>query len=354
MMLANLGLQSTRKHLCSMDVNMPCVWPMDTEPLPAAAGAKPCLAPPWKKKRHSHFARLECFVRSAFGHSMLSSASAAGIRDAGTLQLANIEWPNADLPMWLAANPEWRFSPCGAFQSAINVSTCERTACGNGPQLLARGICLHRSPRRHQLVSGYFPSRAAMNWGPAVFQAPPPSIGSGCLSSRAVFKWGPATFNWFRLSFKPRHLQLGSGYLSSRAAITWFPAIFQAAPPSTGVHLSFTTSALPPIRPFVTSPDRFLERNSDRELRWREKPMGYFKLTRVLASAPDSSGRNTQNGQIVTLQTPEFQRYDSHDAVFLMENDPKTRNRNVGYFFTIHPAKADRSEGCGRHLCRAR
>ena len=199
-------------------------------------------------------------------------------------------------------------------------------------QLLALGICLHRSPRRHHLVSGYFPSRAAMNWGPAVFQAPPPSIGSGCLSSRAVFKWGPATFNWFRLSFKPRHLLLGSGYLASRAAITWFPAIFQAAPPSTGVHLSFTTSALPPIRPFVTSPDRFLERNSDRELRWREKPMGYFKLTRVLASAPDSSGRNTQNGQIVTLQTPEFQRYDSHVAVFLMENVPKTRNRNVGYF----------------------
>ena len=28
---------------------------------------------------------------------MLSSASAAGIRDAGTLQLANSEWPNADL-----------------------------------------------------------------------------------------------------------------------------------------------------------------------------------------------------------------------------------------------------------------
>ena len=57
MMLANLGLQSTRKHLCSMDVNMPCVWPMDTEPLPAAAGAKPCLAPPLEEKNATRISR---------------------------------------------------------------------------------------------------------------------------------------------------------------------------------------------------------------------------------------------------------------------------------------------------------
>ena len=126
------------------------------------------------------------------------------------------------------------FLPCGAFQSAINVSTCERTACGNGPQLLALGICLHRSPRRHQLVSGYFPSRAAMNWGPAVFQAAlssngvrPRSIGSCFLSSRATFNWVPAIFQavlpslgFRRLSFKPRRPQLGSNAYM-RADCVW-------------------------------------------------------------------------------------------------------------------------------------
>ena len=36
--------------------------------------------------------------------------------------------------------------------------------------------------------------------------------------------------------------------------------------------------------------------------------------------------------QIVTLQTPEFQRYDSRFAVSQSENKQNTPNRNVGYF----------------------